>query len=216
LLLTSEFENRVVCRNVQKKIYTLGCFRRSRNFRFEPCSFYETLMPSPPKCEDAISCKADLVAAINKTDPLNYTGIFTLDHDSMQNGCMIKFIHPEYKRLFDLRGNEACHLRRYVDLRNQPEEQKEFARLYSEIDFSQVETAMQKAAEKITKLYVEKYCYKVQLSNDLGYITRRVLRDMKEWARGIRNIQPRHAMQEINKLSRREFWSLVSEQLQGQ
>jgi hypothetical protein len=216
LLLTSEFENRVVCRNVQKKIYTLGCFRRSRNFRFEFCSFYETLMPSPPLCEDAISCKADLVAAIIKTDPLNSTGILTFDIDSMQNGCMIKFIHPEYKRLFDLRGNEACHLRRYVDLRNQPEEQKEFARLYSEIDFSQVETAMQKAAEKITKLYVEKYCYKVQLSNDLGYITRRVLRDMKEWARGIRNIQPRHAMQEINKLSRREFWSLVSEQLQGQ
>ena len=214
LLLTSEFENRVVCRNVQKKIYSLGCFRRSRNFRYEPTN--ETQLQTPPICDDTISCKADLLTAINKTDPLKSAGIWTLGYDSLQNYCMVKFIHPEYKRLFDLRGNEACHLRRYVDLRNQPQEQREFARLYSEIDFSQVDAAMQKAAEKIAKLYVDKYCYKVQLSNDLGYITRRVLRDMKEWARGIRNIQPRHAMQEINKLSRREFWSLVSEQLQGQ
>ena len=113
-------------------------------------------------------------------------------------------------------GLVAYQWYRDVDLRMQPEEQKEFARLYSEIDFSQVEAAMQKSAEKIAKLYVDKYCYKVQLSNNLGYITRRVLRDMKEWAHGIRNIQPRHAMQEMNKLSRREFWSLVSEQLQGQ
>jgi hypothetical protein len=166
-------------------------------------------------CENTISCKADLLAAINKIDPLKAAGIWTLGYDSLQNYCMVKFIHTQYKRLFDLRGNEACHLRRYVDLRNQPEAQREFARLYSEIDFSQVDGAMQKAAEKISKLYVEKYCYKVQLSNDLGYITRRVLRDMKEWARAIRNVQPRHAMQEMNKLSRREFWSLVAEQLQG-
>ena len=94
---------------------------------------------------------------VNSSDSKKIQGVIGFTQTSQ-----IRIINPEYKRRFELRGNQPNLHVRYFELRNEPEKFKDFLNLYPSLDSwrHQVEGAIDYLTNKIHGAYVQRYIRK--------------------------------------------------------
>ena len=210
LLLTRGPNNRVVCRNLNQQIFALGTFRKSRNFRLESEDRHKTGLKLPEGLPFLVTCKTDLHRAIEETDPLSASGVYTVRWDENNNIYLIKFVNREHKRLNDLRANEPCLGIRYIALRDQPETLKQFVELYKERKehFKSIDNALVTVCNKIVDVYVRWYVKKedVRCGATVQYIADELWAKFKH---SKTRVGAEHAKAELMKLSPVQIWRVV-------
>jgi hypothetical protein len=80
----------------------------------------------------------------------------------MPNGKQIKLCHPDYLNLFNLRGNEASVMFRYLQVRSDPIICQQYITLYPEhkTRFDHYEDVLEKVSHKIYESYRDRFVHK--------------------------------------------------------
>jgi hypothetical protein len=158
-LLKSNFENRIVCQYYKKedKIVYLGIFNIGNEYVFDsniPNIKEFEQFGLPIKAE--INSLEDMIVIISKINCFEYQGLIAMHKTKNKQ---IKIYNSDYKRYFDLRGNNPNLRFRYLELRNNPEKINMLYHLYpkSADIFDQYEDILNKISRMIYHFYVNRY-----------------------------------------------------------
>lgn len=158
-LLRSNHDTRIVCHVHPKMdlIIFLGC---SSLGEFHYLSFQELphVLPELPRPTVLpIKHRNDLLHYMNHINVMQYQGILATRVG--QNNDQIKFLHPQYASLSEIRGNNPNLRYRYLELRQDPEKVKLLYYLYprqTEL-FDSMEGSLHHLSRILYRFYVSRY-----------------------------------------------------------
>lgn len=149
-LLQNNMENRVMCQYKTPKVYHVATFGINQ----EPVSL-ETPLPIPFHQEEKFNSIEDLISFVRSSDPLLLQGIVVFAPGNVQ----YKILSSAYLETALLRNNEPSIKFRYLQLRMNLDQNKQFRDLYPEFeaDFEEYENLIFDASTFIYNSYVNRY-----------------------------------------------------------
>jgi hypothetical protein len=173
-LLRNNKENRLVCEGTsddENSIFHVGTMH---NLNFVE---HDLGLKVPERFEfKSIDELNDFV--YNKVDHTKTQGIFC--YNKTKN-VQLKILHPEYFKLYQIRGNQSSLKFRYLQLRNDEEKLKSFLELYSDKkqDFQEYENIISHITQTLFDTYFAKYINKKYIRlNSRDY---NILKECHNW-----------------------------------
>lgn len=167
-ILKSNPQNRIVCHSYfhqrKSRVLLAGWFKEDGEFVFHSPDDTDSIVlkqiQAPERIEHDGSSLKEKILQLNI---FQYQGIIGFNKT---NHSTIKILHPEYKRLYDIRGNNPNLRFRYLELRNDPEKVKLLYYLYPKYSelFDEYENTLFKIARLIYKYYVQRYIRKLYIT----------------------------------------------------
>lgn len=148
-LVLSTPENRIVCNPPpSRELFLVGCFKNGEKVE---CTDLRLPVQVPMKMEFD-----QLLVHVETMPPLHTPGVVVF----LPNGSQIKICSTKYARLFELRGNEASVMFRYLQIRSTLAD--DFKALYPERqkDFENYESAISELILRILHLYRKRHISK--------------------------------------------------------
>jgi hypothetical protein len=147
-IVQTDKESRVVCRYDTSRVYHIGTFKNGIDCH----DSYSTLVPKP----DYLNFKnaKQIWEYVLSSSPFNMQGCMIYLGDKIY-----RVVHPEYKRLNDLRANEPRLMYRYLQVRMDSNLNTDFRELYNECDskFESCENDIFDLTRSLYTSYVNRY-----------------------------------------------------------
>ena len=159
-IVRNTVENRIVCQPPERStLYHVGTFSME-----DPTYF---TLPSDGTTDDNIGIPGPNTHTFSSWDEV-FDNVGRINEDDLQGiiafsgSNHIKILNPEYKRLFNIRGNEPSIKYRYLQVRMQKETTDELYRLYPRYTdtFEEYENQLYKIAKSIYDSYVQRFIKK--------------------------------------------------------
>ena len=166
-ILKSNPQNRIVCHShfhqQKMRVLLLGWFQENDEFIFHSPANTESIILQQIQAPERIEYDEGLKDKINALNVFQYQGIIGF-HKT--NFSTIKILNPEYKQLYDIRGNNPNLRFRYLEVRNDPDKVKLLYYLYPKYSelFDEYENTLFKIARLIYKYYVQRYIRKLYIT----------------------------------------------------
>jgi hypothetical protein len=162
-------EERIVCKpELRPTIYHVGTFTENNTLTFDDTVTLNGITIEKTK-EHSFKTLDDLKLALMSLNIEHHQGFLAVDIETNQH---FKILHPQYKFLFDVRGNTASLRFRYLQLRryNTAKDHviyNEFIKLYN-FDWQGFEDEIYKVCEDLNRKYTTVCIDRKQKFNDLG------------------------------------------------
>ncbi len=169
-LVMNTMENRIVCiPPIKPCTFHVGTFANGIQIDEDIPGFPKQY---PIECLESYD---QIVEMVNNTSPFQCQGVVVF----MPNGKQVKICSPSYMALFNLRGNEASVMFRYLQVRNEYAE--EYKSLYPEhsFRFSQYENILVEVAKSILHSYRQRFINREQIV--LPQEEFKVMSDVHNW-----------------------------------
>lgn len=170
-LVLNNKDNRIVCLPPENpQLYHVGTFVNGK------LDLDEKIPISKPT-EHKFKNLEELQQYVNNIDYTQLQGVIGFG----PNNSQLKVFHPEYSRLFKLRGNEPSVRFRYLQVRLDEKTTDQLYELYPEFseDFDYYEYALSEIAKFIYHSYVQRYIHKAYVNVPQNEY--RVMRMCHEW-----------------------------------
>lgn len=154
-LLRNTNTNRIVCKqpsDTDTKLFSIGYFKNGVFFMNNVNN-----LKTPEKIQlNNLSELEDYFK--NEVNPLEFQGLVGVS----ENNFKIKIIHDDYKKLFNIRGNEPSIKFRYLQLRMDKEKVIKLNQLYPDMVhvFESYEKSLFEIAKTIYKAYIQRFIKK--------------------------------------------------------
>ena len=150
--LTNDKDNRMVCSDSVRSIYSLGAFDRSNNFSYEPIEKESGLVLPPQYTCNSVT---DIINLVTNTDSNKKIGISLL----CKSGFIIKIVNDNYKKASDVRGSATNINLRYLEVRNNKQKTNDLFALFPESkdELLKLEQRIRDFARSMYKLYKERF-----------------------------------------------------------
>lgn len=147
-------ENRIVCDapiDSEQKVYFVGRFEKNdRNVRLD----VDVGVPKPPK----VLKRAELMDYAMNVDIHKQQGVIVF----LPDGSQFKILHPDYRYLYDVRGNESSIKFRYLQVRMDNEKREALISLYPSAHeiIDKYENTIYCIAKHLKNLYIQRYIHR--------------------------------------------------------
>jgi len=161
-MLKSNYQNRIVCHYRTRRLLLIGSYDTSLEvFVFHTSSEDDDDMLSKIPGPQPFDETDDLENKIMAMNIYEYQGII-----GFKKGRTIKVLHPDYKRLYDIRGNNPNLRFRYLEIRNEPDKVESLYTLYPRFSniFDEYENILLSISQMIHKFYVKRYIHKMYIT----------------------------------------------------
>jgi hypothetical protein len=151
-LLMSTEDNRIVVKGRDYDMLHVGTFNRCDNFSLD---INDYIGANHPDVID-VNTKTELASWVSNVDVNKTQGVFLVNKTTLS---VIKILNNEYKRLYDIRGNEPSVKYRYLQIRQDPLMVDNIRKLYpsSAKWFDLYENVLKETAIDIFNAYITRY-----------------------------------------------------------
>jgi len=150
--ITNDKENRMVCSDSIRSIYSFGAFDKTKNFQYDPIET-ESGLTLPNKHN--VQTVDEIKALVQSTDPSKKIGVSLL----CNNGVIYKIVNDSYQKASEVRGSATNVYLRYLEVRTNKQKCKELYSLFPEknADFDLLESNIRQFARHMYKIYKERF-----------------------------------------------------------